>query len=175
MITIMARITRKLNSFNSARLSAGQVVEACGINYATLDSWARTEFYRPVREASGSGSTRAYTPADAITIRIILAMREQGASKERIKVCLPHIKQYMESKEATYSDSLSKWLYASEDGICIDAMEPIAAKLVEIDAKIVAGDTNSLSSHPVFTLVSIGMCVRHVGKFWPSLGNHSAD
>jgi DNA-binding transcriptional MerR regulator len=59
--------------------TASQVTRYTGLNYRTLDHWARTGFIVPsIATADGSGSDRLYSFTDVVALRVARDLRAQG-------------------------------------------------------------------------------------------------
>src|SRR4051812_32630687 len=66
--------------------TSGQVARITGINYRTLDHWARTGFITPsIAAAGGSGTDRVYSFKDLLALCIARDLRAQGISTRALK------------------------------------------------------------------------------------------
>ena len=60
-------------------LTARQVCALFGVSYRQLDYWARTGILLPGQAATGSGSTRYYSPANLAALRVLAPLVDLGA------------------------------------------------------------------------------------------------
>lgn len=65
---------------------APTVCRIVGISYRQLDYWARTGLAVPsIAQAAGSGTSRRYSRADLVKMRIVIRLLEAGMSLQRIR------------------------------------------------------------------------------------------
>jgi DNA-binding transcriptional MerR regulator len=74
--------------------SAGEAARISGLNYRTLDHWARTKFIVPsVSEARGTGTERKYAFADLIALRVARELRLAGISTQALRSIVKYLKK----------------------------------------------------------------------------------
>lgn len=75
--------------------SAPQVAELFKIPYATLDSWARSEFFVPsVALAKGRGTRRLYSFYDLVTLKVVAQLRSQGVNNDLLKNLIQNMREF---------------------------------------------------------------------------------
>jgi DNA-binding transcriptional MerR regulator len=68
--------------------STAEVARLTGLSARQLDHWDREGFLRPSLErASGYGSTRRYSFADVVRLRVAARLRAEGVGLARIRRC----------------------------------------------------------------------------------------
>lgn len=68
--------------------STAEVARLTGLSARQLDHWDRNGFLRPSLErASGYGSTRRYSFADVVRLRVAARLRAEGVGLARIRRC----------------------------------------------------------------------------------------
>ena len=68
--------------------STAEVARLTGLSARQLDHWDRNGFLRPSLErASGYGSTRRYSFADVVRLRVAARLRAEGVGLARIRKC----------------------------------------------------------------------------------------
>jgi DNA-binding transcriptional MerR regulator len=73
--------------------SAGEAVRISGLNYRTLDHWARTKFIVPsVSDAKGTGTERRYAFVDLIALRVARDLRAAGISTQALRSIVEYLK-----------------------------------------------------------------------------------
>jgi DNA-binding transcriptional MerR regulator len=73
--------------------SAGEAARITGLNYRTLDHWARTKFIVPsVSEANGTGTERKYAFGDLIALRVARELRGAGISTQALRSIVNFLK-----------------------------------------------------------------------------------
>lgn len=66
-----------------------------GLTYRQLDYWDRTHLIKPsLHEATGIGSTRLYSFADLVQLRVAYVLREKGISLQKLRKCLAYLKKH---------------------------------------------------------------------------------
>ena len=74
--------------------STAEAARLSGLTPRQLDHWARRGFLRPsVQEASGYGSTRRYSFADIVKLRVAARLRGSGIGLPRIRRCVEAMKR----------------------------------------------------------------------------------
>jgi DNA-binding transcriptional MerR regulator len=90
--------------FNDVIQDAFSTAEAAGLSGLTprqLDHWARLEFLCPsIREASGYGSSRRYSFADIVKLRVAARLRASGVGLARIRRCVEALRRLDSSGQA---------------------------------------------------------------------------
>lgn len=77
----------------SQGFTARQVCKITGVEYSTLDYWARTEFITPsLAEANGSGTRRLYSFLDLIAIKVAVSLRSNGVSLQKLRAVVAYLK-----------------------------------------------------------------------------------
>jgi DNA-binding transcriptional MerR regulator len=77
-----------------ARFTAGQAAEAAGVEYHSLNHWAKTGLVRPsIKEASGSDSLRVYGFGDVVALRVVGCLRAGGFTGERLAAVAKHLQK----------------------------------------------------------------------------------
>src|SRR5262245_15939033 len=78
----------KFKSVIARSFSTADVARLTGLSTRQLDHWDRKGFARPSLErASGYGSTRRYSFADVVRLRVAARLRANGVSLARIRKC----------------------------------------------------------------------------------------
>jgi DNA-binding transcriptional MerR regulator len=68
--------------------STAEVARLTGLSARQLDHWDREGFLRPsLEKASGYGSTRRYSFADVVRLRVAARLRAEGVGLARIRRC----------------------------------------------------------------------------------------
>jgi len=68
--------------------STAEVARLTGLSARQLDHWDRNGFLRPsLEKASGYGSTRRYSFADVVRLRVAARLRAEGVGLARIRRC----------------------------------------------------------------------------------------
>ena len=67
--------------------SGPETAEIIGVSYARLDSWSRRgSFFVPsIRQAKGTGTSRAYSFTDLCELSAIVRMRQRGLSLQQLR------------------------------------------------------------------------------------------
>jgi DNA-binding transcriptional MerR regulator len=75
--------------------SAGEAARICGLNYRTLDHWARTKFIVPsVSQAKGTGTERKYAFGDLIALRVARDLRAAGISTQALRSIVTYLRKH---------------------------------------------------------------------------------
>jgi DNA-binding transcriptional MerR regulator len=78
----------KFNSVIARSFSTAEVARLTGLTARQLDHWDRQGFVRPsVEKASGYGSSRRYSFADVVRLRVAARLRASGVGLARIRRC----------------------------------------------------------------------------------------
>ena len=78
----------KFSSVVTRSFSTAEVARLTGLTARQLDHWDRLGFLRPSLErASGYGSTRRYSFADVVRLRVAARLRSNGIGLSRIRRC----------------------------------------------------------------------------------------
>jgi DNA-binding transcriptional MerR regulator len=78
----------KFTNVISQAFSTAQAARLSGLTPRQLDHWDRKGFLKPsLRQASGYGSTRRYTFADVVRLRVAARLRAAGIGLARIRLC----------------------------------------------------------------------------------------
>jgi len=81
------------------------VSKLIGITNRQVDYWDKTHFIKPsAQEATGYGSTRLYSFADLIRLKVAKTLREKGISLQKIRKSLSYLKTHMPDVEYPLSD-----------------------------------------------------------------------
>jgi DNA-binding transcriptional MerR regulator len=73
--------------------SAGEAARISGLNYRTLDHWARTKFIVPsISEANGTGTERRYAFGDLIALRVAHELRLGGISTQALRSIVNYLR-----------------------------------------------------------------------------------
>lgn len=84
----------------NAGYSAGQAAKAIGLNYRTLDYWARTGLIKPtLGAAEGTGSARAYSFGDLVALKAAKRLRDDGISLQNIRKAIVAIRKMARTSE----------------------------------------------------------------------------
>lgn len=78
----------KFNTVIARSFSTAEVARLTGLTARQLDHWDRKGFVRPsVERAKGYGSTRRYSFADVVRLRVAARLRSHGVGLARIRRC----------------------------------------------------------------------------------------
>jgi DNA-binding transcriptional MerR regulator len=78
----------KFSTVIARSFSTAEVARLTGLSARQLDHWDRKGFLRPSLErASGYGSTRRYSFADVVRLRVAARLRASGVGLARIRRC----------------------------------------------------------------------------------------
>jgi DNA-binding transcriptional MerR regulator len=78
----------KFSDVISSGFSTAQVARLTGLTPRQLDHWDRKGFLKPsLRKAQGYGSTRRYSFADVVRLRVAARLRSAGVGLTRIRRC----------------------------------------------------------------------------------------
>ncbi|HEY1435703.1 MAG TPA: MerR family transcriptional regulator [Thermoanaerobaculia bacterium] len=78
----------KFTNVVARSFSTGEAARLTGLSARQLDHWDRKGFLRPSLErASGYGSTRRYSFADVVRLRVAARLRASGVGLARIRRC----------------------------------------------------------------------------------------
>jgi DNA-binding transcriptional MerR regulator len=78
----------KFNHVIAQSFSTAEAARLTGLTPRQLDHWDRLGFLRPsVQRASGYGSTRRYSFADIVRLRVAARLRASGVGLARIRRC----------------------------------------------------------------------------------------
>ncbi len=78
----------KFSNVVSSAFSTAQVARLTGLSERQLDHWDRQGFFKPsLSRASGYGSTRRYSFADVVRLRVAARLRAAGVGLARIRRC----------------------------------------------------------------------------------------
>lgn len=78
----------KFTSVVARNFSTAEAARLTGLSARQLDHWDRQGFLRPsVERASGYGSTRRYSFADVVRLRVAARLRANGVGLARIRKC----------------------------------------------------------------------------------------
>ena len=78
----------KFSTVIARSFSTAEVARLTGLTARQLDHWDRKGFLRPsLEKASGYGSTRRYSFADVVRLRVAARLRASGVGLARIRRC----------------------------------------------------------------------------------------
>jgi len=78
----------KFNAVVARSFSTAEAARLTGLTPRQLDHWDRQGFLRPsLAKANGYGSTRRYSFADVVRLRVAARLRAQGVGLARIRNC----------------------------------------------------------------------------------------
>ena len=77
-------------------VSSKVAADVAGISYRQLDYWARTGVVEPSVSAAGSGSSRGYSPADVIALRIVNSLEVLGIDLEVCRRVISDVRDSLE-------------------------------------------------------------------------------
>ena len=78
----------KFSDVISNSFSTAQAARLTGLTPRQLDHWDRKGFLKPsLRKAQGYGSTRRYSFADVVRLRVAARLRSEGVGLTRIRRC----------------------------------------------------------------------------------------
>lgn len=87
--------------------TAPQVAELFNIPYATLDSWARTNFFVPsMALAKGRGTRRLYSFFDLVMLKVVTQLRSQGVNNDLLKYLIENMKRNQVEIESAARDKI---------------------------------------------------------------------
>ena len=93
----------KFTSVIQSAFSTAEAARLTGLTPRQLDHWDRLGFLRPsLREASGYGSSRRYSFADLVKLRVAARLRASGIGLARIRRCVEAVKRLGEQGEADH-------------------------------------------------------------------------
>src|SRR5262249_4516177 len=78
----------KFSNVVTRSFSTAEVARLTGLSARQLDHWDRQGFLRPsLQQAAGYGSTRRYSFADVVRLRVAARLRAHGVGLPRIRRC----------------------------------------------------------------------------------------
>jgi DNA-binding transcriptional MerR regulator len=96
------RLRRRGTSAQRFGYRGPEVCRIVGITYRQLDYWARTGLIRPsVADAPGSGYTRLFSYGDLISLKLIKAFLDAGASLKQVRSAIEYINRAVGDGSAT--------------------------------------------------------------------------
>lgn len=74
--------------------SGPQAAKITGVNYKTLDYWARTGLIKPsIRDARGTGTRRIYSLIDLVALKTVSILRERGLSLQKLRRAVERLRE----------------------------------------------------------------------------------
>ncbi len=117
----------KFNRVIAQSFSTAEVARLTGLSARQLDHWDREGFLRPSLErASGYGSTRRYSFADVVRLRVAARLRAEGVGLARIRRCaevLARLDPQADLGQARLIVAGSSVLWARSDREVIDLLQ----------------------------------------------------
>jgi DNA-binding transcriptional MerR regulator len=112
-------VTRSFSTAEAARLT--------GLSARQLDHWDRKGFLRPsLQQAAGYGSTRRYSFADVVRLRVAARLRAHGLGLSRIRRCAEALERLDPSADLGQARLLvvgSTVLWARSDREVVDLLK----------------------------------------------------
>lgn len=150
------RAPRKKRVFTGVEAAA-----VAGVAYHVVNSWARSGFLRPsLQEATGSGSTRGYSLADVVAIRVV-ALLKAATSHDQLRTAIA----CLQSATLDAPEVHESVLVIGCDGDATLATKLEVGKLLEKHGACFLISIGSvLAELPTFEVESNFRCQKGVGK-----------
>ena len=119
----------KFTSVIQSAFSTAEAARLTGLTPRQLDHWDRLGFLRPsLREASGYGSSRRYSFADLVKLRVAARLRASGIGLARIRRCVEAVKRLGGQGEADFGQARllvigNRVLWARSDREVVDLLK----------------------------------------------------
>jgi predicted RNase H-like HicB family nuclease len=110
-------------------MNAKTTCRITGLTYRQLDYWDRTHLIKPsLHEATGTGSTRLYSFADLVQLRVAHVLREKGISLQKLRKCLAYLKKHAPAVEQPFAqlrlltDGESVFVLTKDPRVMVDTL-----------------------------------------------------
>jgi len=119
----------KFTSVIQGEFSTAEAARLTGLTPRQLDHWDHLGFLRPsLRKASGYGSSRRYSFADLVKLKVAARLRASGIGLARIRRCVEALKRLGEQGEADFGRARllvigSRVLWARSDREVVDLLK----------------------------------------------------
>ena len=119
----------KFTGVIQGEFSTAEAARLTGLTPRQLDHWDRLGFLRPsLREASGYGSSRRYSFADLVKLKVAARLRASGIGLARIRRCVEALKRLGEQGEADFGQARllvigNRVLWARSDREVVDLLK----------------------------------------------------
>jgi DNA-binding transcriptional MerR regulator len=117
----------KFNDVVTRSFSTAEVARLTGLSARQLDHWDRQGFLRPsLQHAAGYGSTRRYSFADVVRLRVAARLRAHGVGLSRIRRCAEALERLDPSADLGQARLLvvgSTVLWARSDREVVDLLK----------------------------------------------------
>ena len=117
----------KFSTVVTRSFSTAEVARLTGLSARQLDHWDRKGFLRPsLQQAAGYGSTRRYSFADVVRLRVAARLRAHGVGLARIRRCAEALERLDPSADLGQARLLvvgSTVLWARSDREVVDLLK----------------------------------------------------